>query len=82
LCSPVDPDTRLLRGVSAELGVSWAWAGTLLLGLLLAVWLGIQAILIGFSAPSQWFTAVLDVVILGTALAPATRQHYRWPRPG
>lgn len=53
----------------------WAWAGSLILGLGLALWLAIQAILIGFSAPIQWFTAFLDLSIMVTTLAAPTRRY-------
>jgi hypothetical protein len=59
----------------------WAWVGSLALGLGLALWLMIQAFLIGFSAPIQWFTALLDVTILVTTLVKPTRSYYlRAPR--
>ena len=55
----------------------WAWAGSLGLGLGLALWLAIQAMYIGFSAPIQWFTAFLDASILVTTLVAPTRRYYR-----
>jgi hypothetical protein len=54
----------------------WAWAASLVLGLALALWLTVQGLLIGFSAPIQWFTAVLDAAILALTLAPSTRAFY------
>jgi hypothetical protein len=58
----------------------WAWAGTLILGIVLALWLGLQAGYIGFSAPSQWFTAFLDVMILLLTLLPPVRRFFAEPR--
>jgi hypothetical protein len=54
----------------------WAWAASLVLGIGLALWLFVQALLIGFSAPIQWFTAFLDAMILVTTLAGSTRSFY------
>jgi len=45
-------------------GAHWSWMGSLILGLGLAIWLAIQAVLIGFDWPIQWFTAALDLAIL------------------
>ena len=55
----------------------WAWVGSLVLGLGLALWLAIQALYIGFSAPIQWFTAFLCLSILVTTLVAPTRKYYR-----
>ena len=55
-------------------GQHWAWVGAMILGIGLAVWLVIQAILIGFAAPIQWFTAFLDIGVLATALLPGVRR--------
>ena len=57
----------------------WAWVGSLVLGLGLALWLAIQAFFIGFSAPIQWFTAFLSLSILITTLVAPTRKYYRLP---
>ena len=53
----------------------WAWAATLLLGLLLLVWLAAEFVLWGYIAPIQIVTSVLDLVLLGAILLPGTR---RW----
>lgn len=57
-------------------GAHWSWAGSLILGLGLALWLAIQAVLIGFTSPNQWFTATLDAAILLLTLVPAVRRYY------
>lgn len=54
----------------------WPLVGSLALGIALAFWLSMQACFIGFSAPVQWFTAILDFSILVTTLAPATRNYF------
>lgn len=55
----------------------WARVVPLGSGAGLALWLALQALLIGFAAPMQWFTAVLDLAILSAALAPPTGAFHR-----
>lgn len=54
----------------------WAWGAAGVIGVVLVLWLVAQALMIGFAAPIQWFTAVLDAFILATTFAPATRTFY------
>lgn len=70
------PEWATLQKLTPWSGTHWAWGGTLLLGLMLALWLAVQAVLIGFSAPVQWFTAGLAALLLLTTLAPSTRAFY------
>lgn len=56
-------------------GRHWAWAGTLLLTLVLAVWLTAQGLLIGFQWPIQYATAVNGLLILLLALTPTVRRY-------
>ena len=53
----------------------WAWTGTLVLGITLAVWLTFQAILIGFGEPIQQITAIDGALILLLTLAPGIRRY-------
>lgn len=57
----------------------WSWAGTLALGLGLALWLALQAVWIGFAAPVQWFTALLDLALLALTLSPSLRRALAQP---
>lgn len=57
-------------------GHYWSWTGTLVLGLLLAGWLGVQGLLIGFKWPIQYVTAVNGFLIILLALAPGIRKLY------
>jgi hypothetical protein len=68
-------------------GHHWAWiactaratasvTGTLALGLLLAVWLVVQGLLIGFRWPIQYVTAVNGILIIVLALLPEVRRAY------
>ena len=54
----------------------WAWTGTLALGLLLAIWLVIQGLMIGFKWPIQYITAVTGLLIILLALVPGIRNAY------
>jgi hypothetical protein len=54
----------------------WAWAGTLGLGLTLAIWLVIQGLLIGFNSAIQYITAADGLLIILLVLTPAVRKFY------
>jgi hypothetical protein len=75
----VRPRWRTIDPLVAWSNKHWAWLGSLFQGLGLALWLAIQAFLIGFSAPIQWFTAFLAMSILITTLVSPTRDYYRRP---
>lgn len=52
-----------------------AWISTIALSLVLAIWLAVQGLLIGFQWPIQYVTAVNGLVILLLALTPGVRQY-------
>lgn len=54
----------------------WAWAGTVALGMMLALWLIVEGILIGFKWSIQYVTAVNGILILLFALLPSVRKYY------
>jgi len=56
-------------------GRYWAWTGTLLLSLVLAIWLLVQGVLIGFQWPIQYATAVNGLLIFLLALTPGVRRY-------
>lgn len=68
------PDWALLDPVSRATGMHWSWVGTVALDVVIVIWLGIESFYIGFSAPAQYFTAVLGVGIFVFALVPSTRR--------
>ncbi|MCB9640949.1 MAG: hypothetical protein H6727_18785 [Myxococcales bacterium] len=74
------PSWPWIGALGRPLGMDGAWVVASSLGVLLALWLGYQGILIGFSAPVQWFTASLDLAILVSAWVPSTRAFYALPR--
>ncbi len=57
-------------------GHHWAWTGTLLLGIVLAIWLIYQAFLIGFEWPIQYITAADGFLIILFLLMPGMRTFY------
>ena len=57
-------------------GHHWAWTGTLALGVILAVWLVVQGLLIGFKWAIQYITAMNGLLIILLALTPGTRRFY------
>jgi len=54
----------------------WAWTGTVALGLVLALWLIVEGVMIGFQWPIQYVTAVNGILILLFALVPSVRKFY------
>ena len=54
----------------------WAWTGTMLLALVLAIWLIVEGVLIGFKWPIQYVTAVNGLFILVFASWPSVRKFY------
>jgi hypothetical protein len=61
---------------SRRSGYHWAWTGTLALGVILAVWLVVQGLLIGFEAAIQYITAADGFLILLLLLTPGVRKFY------
>lgn len=68
------PEWPWTRPIVAWSGGHWAWAGSLILGIGLFVWLTVQAAYIGFAWPIQWFTGGLDLAILGLTMHPSVRK--------
>lgn len=54
----------------------WAWLGTIGLGVILALWLVVEGLMIGFHWPIQYITAVNGLLILLFALVPSVRGYY------
>jgi hypothetical protein len=53
----------------------WAWIATLTLVAIIAIWLAVESMLIGFF-PITYFTAALGLFILFFALLPGVRKFY------
>lgn len=68
------PPWPALARVERVSGRSWAWSAALALGVVLAGWLALQGVLIGFRWPIQYVTAGNAAVIVALALAPTVRR--------
>ncbi len=83
------PEWRWAAALSRWSGHHWAWTGTAALGVVLAVWLVVEGLLIGFRWPIQYVTAFDGLVAIlpslkkrGTfPLVTTTWERYsvRWP---
>jgi len=58
-------------------GAYWGWTASLGIGPVLAGWLLLQAVLIGFDWPIQWFTAAINAAVLLFALMLSVRRACR-----
>lgn len=70
------PNWTWAQTLSRWSGHHWAWTGTLALGVILAVWLVVQGLLIGFKWPIQYITAADGFLIILLVLAPGVRRFY------
>ncbi len=70
------PHWHWLESIFRQAKYHWAWLGTLALAMLLAIWLALQAILIGFTAPIQLVIAFTEIFILLFAVLPPVRKYY------
>ncbi len=62
-------------------GHYWAWTGTLALGVILLLWLTLQAVMIGFNTGIQYVMVVNALALLGSALWPSVKRMYRLQEP-
>jgi hypothetical protein len=70
------PKWRWAERLSRWSGHHWAWTGTLGLGVILAVWLIVEGLLIGFEWAIQYITAVDGFLIILFVLVPGVRKFY------
>jgi hypothetical protein len=68
------PNWAWAGSLSRWSGHHWAWTGTLVLGVILALWLVVQGLLIGFKWPIQYVTALNAFLIILLALVPGVRR--------
>lgn len=71
------PGWAWMERMSDSSGMHWSWVASLALCVVIAGWLGLQTVYIGFEAPAQYFTAVLGAGILTFSLVPSTRRALR-----
>ncbi len=72
----VRPEWKWAKRLSRWSGYHWAWIGTLGLGMILAVWLVVEGLLIGFEWAIQYITAVDGFLIILLVLIPPVRKFY------
>ena len=70
------PGWARAQTISNWSGHHWAWTGTLILGVILAAWLIVQGLLIGFKWAIQYITAINGFLIILFALTPGIRRSY------
>ncbi len=75
------PSWRWAQRLLGWRSLHWSWWGSVLEGVILVLWLVVQATYIGFRAPAQYFTAVLTLLILVVALMPSARRTFRVGSP-
>ena len=71
------PNWSWLESAFPKVQYHWAWAGTVLLGILLAVWLIVEGVLIGFKWAIQYVTAVNGLLILLFVFLPPIKRFFR-----
>jgi hypothetical protein len=72
----VQPEWRWAETISTWSKHHWAWAGTIAIGMVLLIWLGVQGVLIGFQWPIQYATLLNGLLLLLVAVIPGVRKHY------
>ena len=73
----VRPNWSWLDSFFRQTNYYWAWTGTVILGVILAIWLIIEGVLIGFKWAIQYVTAVNGLFILFFVLFPSVRKFYK-----
>jgi hypothetical protein len=71
------PHWARLDALAPQIKHYWAWTATVALGVVLAIWLAVQGMLIGFAWPIQYITALNGLLILIFALVPPVERYYR-----
>ncbi len=73
------PEWRWATALSRWSGHHWAWTGTVAFGVVLAVWLVVEGLLIGFKWPIQYATAIAGLLIVLLVATPGVRRLYQLP---
>ncbi len=71
------PEIPLLRTLFRFAPYHWSWTGSVALGIILIVWLVVEAYFIGVTAPIQYVTALNGILILILPFVPAIRKYYQ-----
>jgi len=73
----VRPNWSWLDSIFRQIKYYWAWTGTVILCVILAIWLLAEGALIGFKWPIQYVTAVNGLFILIFIFFPSVRNYYK-----
>jgi len=73
----VRPNWSWLDSFFRQIKYYWAWTGTVILGVILAIWLIVEGVMIGFKWPIQYVTAVNGLFILFFVFFPSVRKFYK-----
>ena len=71
------PNWSWLDSFFRQIKYYWAWTGTVILGVILAIWLIVEGVMIGFKWPIQYVTAVNGLFILFFVFFPSVRKFYK-----
>jgi hypothetical protein len=71
------PDWSWLESLLRQTKYHWSWTGTVILGIVLAIWLIVEGIMIGFKWAIQYVTAINGLFILLFVFLPSVRRFYR-----
>ena len=71
------PGISLLNNLFRFTPYHWSWTGTVSLGIVLILWLLVEAWFIGVTAPIQYVTALNGVLILALPFLPTIKKFYR-----
>jgi hypothetical protein len=69
------PEWRWTRRLDAVTGHHWAWAGTIVFGLALMIWISVQVAMIGLGHWLQPLYFGVGLTIFLLSLLPAVRRH-------
>ncbi|KUO61532.1 hypothetical protein APF79_01700 [bacterium BRH_c32] len=70
------PNWAWLESFFHKIEYHWAWSGTVILGVVLAIWLIVQGVLIGFKWAIQYVTAINGLFILLLVFLSPVRRYY------
>ena len=70
------PNISFIQALLRFAPYHWAWTGTVLLGVILMLWLVVEAYFIGIIAPIQYVTAINGLLILVLPLIPSIKKYY------
>ena len=71
------PNWAWLESFFRQIEYHWAWIGTVILGVVLAIWLIVEGVMIGFKWAIQYVTAVNGLSILFFVFFPSVKKFYK-----